>query len=142
MFPIFFSTQFILLNTVLMTTSSVCGKNELGNWYNILLTIFWRVFLHKRIIIFCHGRYLRIPRIYFRIFTSYGLEHKSTWVVFFSEFDVDIHFCIAPPKSTIFWLFLDFFRFFSSNQPQKGFERDKKFSFLKICHIFPFYLGH
>ena len=34
-------------------------------------------------------------------FQSYRLENKSIWVVFRVEFDGDIHFCVAPPKSMV-----------------------------------------
>ena len=45
-------------------------------------------------------------------FQSYRLENKSIWVVFRVEFDGDIRFCVAPPKSMVLLIFIDFFRCF------------------------------
>ena len=52
------------------------------------------------------------------IFKSYGLENKSMGVVFRVEFDGDVRFFVAPPKSMfllilkcVFRCFLQFFRF-------------------------------
>ena len=45
----------------------------------------------------------------FDYFQSYGLENKSIGVVFRVEFDGDIRFCVAPPKSTFFMIFIDLF---------------------------------
>ena len=47
-------------------------------------------------------------------FQSYRLENKSIWVVFRVEFDGDIHFCVAPPKSMVLLIFIDFFGVFSN----------------------------
>ena len=45
-------------------------------------------------------------------FQSYRLENKSIWVVFRVEFDGDIRFCVAPPKSMVLLIFIDFFDVF------------------------------
>ena len=45
-------------------------------------------------------------------FQSFGLENKSIWIVFRIEFDDDIRFCVAFPKSMFLLVFTNFFEFF------------------------------
>ena len=48
----------------------------------------------------------------FGYFQSYRLENKSMGVVFRVEFDGDVRFFVAPPKSMFLSFFIDFFDVF------------------------------
>ena len=48
----------------------------------------------------------------FSHFQSYGLENKSIGVVFRVEFDGDVRFFVAPPKSMFLSMLIDFFDVF------------------------------
>ena len=79
--------------------NTVNGKNKWETWCNILLIYNFSTYLFYTLID-------TLPRmvsedaknLFSAIYRLYGLENKSIWVVFRTEFDGDIRFVVAPRK--------------------------------------------